>query len=670
MRPPDSISLFFSSICLLLSIADANSFELLCSSPFTADGTSFCVGVPIKCIVMLDPDLCIVGEDLIMDKDLHIFLNDSRTGSHEDVTFRSMQDNSTLTIKIDYVPMFNWSMIEVFVQVNLSTNCSFELTFSDLAKNTPAECLYPLIINVTYFDPYIPAYVRGGEPIQLTVELTANTSLKELAVFLDCHPALHLKNAVFYRLYDGNRSVHVEHYYVHPYNQSLLLGVVNMENETLYIDLCFLLQAYVLPESDIYFLFRVHYFVPLYNNNSFFQTLNIREVYTTPEVIIGNISFFLPYYDEIDHVEFTFPPHVGDPFVIELPITVPCVSTDLNMTLSIPEFISDNYTMFLINVTNITYELPENLIFITELCNYTDNEPHEHDHSCYVDYVDIAYDRPYVVEHQMEELGVDLLFIDFGPILYNLSCYNFTYYDYNCTYGEYIYHYGKNITCEDLHYWYHYECTDGEFIDYYGEVVTCEELQYWYNNYTTVIHDNCTTNCTCNCSCGAGEDQITVIVNGVVAPNLQCEEETYLMDERIQCFVCENQTLADNITWEVDHMKEISVAMEFTTEVDYVTIRDEDIAPVNSSTPAISIPINSFSGDAGDSYNLTFGVLHNFEYSSFTAYDLNYTFTVNEHLHPAPFMKICFSNGSGDPFICENHLFIGHTIVRNGFHPK
>ncbi len=753
MKPAETIILFLS----LVFAAEASSFEIKCNSTFTTDGTSFCVGVPIECEVMLDPDLCIVGEDLVTEEDLEVTLKDSRTGHHANLTFRSLQENSTLMIEIDYIPMYNLSTIEVNVSLNLTTNCSFELLYNDLARSMPIiECLYPLLINVTYFEPYIPAYVRGGDAIMLTVELNAGTLLEELVIFIDCHPALYLKNVIFYRLHDGNSSVNVEYYHTHPYNRSFLLGVVEMENETLFLDLCFWLQPFVLPDSDIYIFFRVHYFVPSYQgNNSFFQTLNINDVYRTPEVVRGNLSFSLPYYDEIDYVEFTFPPHVGDPFVIKLPITVPCVSTDLNITLSIPEFISDNYTMFLINITNIAFELPENLIFINELCNYTAYEPHGYDHLCYVDYSDIAYDRPYVVEQQMEELGVDLLFIDFGPILYKLSCHNHTYYNYtNCTGDELIEHYGEIFTCEEVQYWYEYwynytaynytdynytngqryynytngqryynytnaqhyyhhfhyyhqyfhehhhhhhpsyhhlhyhvkceelldlydywlnytiysNCTDDELIDHYGRNVSCDEILYWYSfwyNYSC-SYDNCTDNCTCGCGCGDG-DQITVIVTGLVAPNLQCEEE---IDERLQCFVCENQTLADNITWELDYMKEVSFQMDFNTEVEYVVVRDDEIAAVNASVPAMSIPINSFSGDAGDSYNLTFGVLHNADYSSFTAYDLNYTFTVNEHLHPASFIKICFTNGSGDPFICEDHPFINQHIVRAGFHPK
>ena len=680
MKPP--WLMLISSGILLLFIKDASSHEIMCNSSFTADGTSFCVGIPVKCTVMLDPDLCIEEEDFIFDEDLEVYLNDSRAGSQENITFRSMQDSFTLVIEIDYVPMYNRSIIEVSVSLNLSTNCSFELTHQDIARDLPTECLYPLYINVTEFYPYIPAYVRGGDPIQLTVELNASTSLQDLAIFIDCHPAVHFKDAIFYRFYDGNSSVDVEYNHTHPYNRSLLLGVVEMENETLYIDLCFYLQAYALPESDIYFSLRVHYLVPSYHNNSFFQTLDIRDVYTTPEVIFGNISFYLPLYDEINRVEFAFPPNIGDLFVIELPITVPCVSTSLNMTLSIPEFVADNFTYFLINVTNVTFDFPKKLLFIDELCNYTDNEPHEHDHSCYVDYLNIAYDRPYIEELHDEELGVDLLFIDFGPMTYYLNCYyNHSYY-YNCSDGEYVEYYGRNISCEELMYYHHYayyncsddeyidyygedipcqelryyyyhyasyNCTDGEYIDHYGENITCEELKYYYHNNHT---DNCTTYCNCSCGCGAGEDQITVIVTGACGSALQ------------------NQTLADSITWEVDHVKEVSFERDFGTEIGYATVRAFTLQGVNASSPAISIPINSFSGDAGDSYNLTFGVLHNADYSSFTTYDLNYTFTVDEHLRPAAFINICFTNGSADPFICEDHPFNDRTIVRNGFHPK
>ncbi len=610
-------SLVLPAITLALCCAGVSSFEILCASSFTNSGTSFCVGIPLECNVQLDPELCIDGEDIIIDGDLEVSLRDSNAGSSEP-SFTFLQDNLTLNVIIDYVPMFNLSVIEVTMKLNLTANCSFELIHSSTVRNSQSECLYPLSAAVADFEPAVPATVKGGDLIKFTVQLFANkSSLQKLALSVDCHPALTLVNSSFITdgnirqnssfesedngsgtgmtSGDGGNLFDVGAETLQSNASKLILSTVEMnQNDTLFANLTFRVQPFVLSQANLYFAIQLFYSVPSHGTNTFIQSLNFFNEYTSAEVTRGNISFSLPYYAEEDHVEFTFPPHVGDPFFIKLPITVPCISTELNVTIEIPEFMSDNFTMFLVNITNVTFNTPQNLLYITELCRYQESNSS----LCDISFVNIATDRPIMKEEEMEEDGVDKIYIDFGPVLYNL-------------------------TSED-------DCGS----------------------------NSSAANCTCE------NDEIVIILTGMVAPNLQC-------DIRMQCFICENQTLADNITWEFDYTREVTTfALNLNPAIEFTTVQDDEVYAVNASTPAISLPINSFTGDAGDSYNLTFGVLHNSEYSSFTAYDLNYTFSVDEHLDPEFNITICYSNNSGDPFICEKEPFVNLTVSRCGFHPK
>ena len=333
------------------------------------------------------------------------------------------------------------------------------------------------------------------------------------------------------------------------------------------------------------------------------EVLDFYNAYVSGIITRGNMEFSLPYYAEVDRVESTLPPHVGDIFVFELPVTVPCIATLLSMSLSIPEFISDPYTQFLVNITNVTYELPPNLLFVTELCNYqTSNSS-----SCTVN---VTSDRPIIVESEMQASGVDQLFIDFGPIIYN---------------------------------------------------VTTEE--------------NCSNVNPLPPDCACFNDTIFITVTARVVSNMQCENLTVLDDDRMQCFMCENQTLADNIRWEVDYTNEATLSeMTFDQGLEplatIVNVDDDQVMAINASTPAMYLSVNSFIGDAGDSYNLTFGVQHNTNYSSFSAYDLNYTVTVNKSLDPDFFATVCHSNSTGQPFICEDVYFDNRTLNRTGSHSK
>ena len=138
---------------------------------------------------------------------------------------------------------------------------------------------------------------------------------------------------------------------------------------------------------------------------------------------------------------------------------------------------------------------------------------------------------------------------------------------------------------------------------------------------------------------------------------------------------CENQTLADNITTIFSYTSDINTwttsATEPSNEIPVIAKNssiDHVCRAINASLPAIELPISSHTGDAGDAFNITFGVKHNRAYSSFTAYDLNYTFSIDPHLDPEENITICMYNTSEVPTFCEEVPFINYTIIRYGFH--
>lgn len=151
------------------------------------------------------------------------------------------------------------------------------------------------------------------------------------------------------------------------------------------------------------------------------------------------------------------------------------------------------------------------------------------------------------------------------------------------------------------------------------------------------------------------------------------ELEIFLTVLVLTDMICENQTIADNITTTLTHTADMSTWLTpILTHTEPTIVQYEDspefLHAVNASTPAISHPVSSHSGDAGDPFVVTFGVLHDAEYSKFTAYHLNYTFSIDTRLDPEEFIEVCFFESGSDPLICEYLPFINYTIVRDGFH--
>ena len=161
-------------------------------------------------------------------------------------------------------------------------------------------------------------------------------------------------------------------------------------------------------------------------------------------------------------------------------------------------------------------------------------------------------------------------------------------------------------------------------------------------------------------ACSCDEEQMTnIALTGIILTDVPCE----------------NQTLADNITTIFSYTSDINTwttsATEPSNEIPVIAKNssiDHVRLSINASLPAIELPISSHTGDAGDAFNITFGVKHNRAYSSFTAYDLNYTFSIDPHLDPEENITICMYNTSEVPIFCEKVPFINYTIIRYGFH--
>lgn len=585
--------------CLAIIGSCSGDFSISCSSDFTPPTGSFCVGIPIQCTVQLSTSGCNDTEGQavpLSSGDLSLQVTGSDVGIiSPDFTLSQMAFQ--LTVILDYYPLSSIGTVRIQI-ISLNSNCSFDVDTGDLPISSPVACAGPLSINLVSSDPIYPTEVEGGNIISLDLEVTASShAIQDLAVALgNSHPGLLLLSNTSAAISDP--MIMIESYDTDIHNLSIgnfepLLFTSNLPQlQTLSVSLSFQVQPFVQPKAALYFSFHAFYYISSHETFTFqASTPQIREYVVVSPTIRENYTLTLPYYNATDHVRDTFPPLVGDRFRIRIPVYIPCVSTNLTIEVSIPEFWSEVYTFFFTNVTNIDISPSSNTFSLPSQCNYTNLSIFDPD-ACYM--ASSSTINPIITTSEKAAPGVDTVVIEFGDIWRTV------------TVGE---------TCA------------GAMPD---PTCSCDEEQ--------------TTNIT---------------LTGTILTDVPCE----------------NQTLADNITTIFSYTSDMNTWTTSATEpsneipdiaknssIDYVLLA------INASLPAIELPISSHTGDAGDAFNVTFGVKHNRAYSSFTAYDLNYTFSIDPRLDPEENITICMYNTSEVPTLCEKVPFINYTIIRYGFH--
>lgn len=594
---------FRLTLIVLLAPRPLHSATISCDSEVTPPGGSFCVGVPIKCTVTLDTMTCISGgSDAVGLLETDLAVQVIETSTHTP-SFEFDQANFTLEVIADYTPSSESNSLSVQV-VSTNVNCSFSASTGSIAISLTASCSYPLTFALIQSEPNDTASVKGGTVLSFQFEMSVSILLPFISVIENItltnsllHPALRIvsnSTTTSDPMSDVTDSITAEND-VHGLlteNLGPLVAISTLSralNGMAFTNLSFQVQPYILPESTLYASFHVFYHYLQFGSFSLKQSIDQLRGFTLPGVTIGNLTFDLPYYNDSDHVPDTFPSQEGDIFTVTIPIFLPCVSTEITFDILLPEFWSEVYTKYFVNVTDVSITSPTNLKSIPQLCDYTDYDAN------LCDFADLMGTGPpsLVVSYsEQAAAGLDAITVSSAPLMYDIT---------------------TGSSCAD---------------------------------------DPPDSSCQCT------NEEIIVVITGTVLTDV----------------VCENQTLADNITVDLNYTADMtswSVDSSMHSEpsiVQFLALADSVFHAVNASTPAISLPISSHSGDAGDPFNVTFGVLHNGEYSSFTAYDLNYTFSIDPLLDPEENITICFYNTSEDPITCEEVPFVNYTIVREGYH--
>ena len=585
------------------STINTDGYGISCSSDFTPQVGSFCVGIPLQCTVQLNNISCSNSPGVpvpLSTRSISLQVTGTGAGSLAP-DFSLSQQGFLLTVTIKYYPVLTSRALKVEIS-SLNTECKFNVTSNNLPVFS-SECLEPLQLDLTNSDPSYPGEVEGGDIVLLDLNITSNSHLiQSLAVAAgNFHPGLLLFSNVSFTATDV--TVQSQPYDNDIHNISAgnfvpLLFVNELSpSENLSVSLRFQVQPFVQPEAALYFSFHAFYYISSFGGSTFkTSTPQFRElVVSSPFARRRQFRLSLSSYSDGDRTNRAFPPNEDDIFEIRVPLIFPCVMTSLNIELTIPEFQSDDYTFFYTNVTSVSVATPPNFFALPSFCDYRNIASFD-PIACYTDSLsNSSAPWPVITYGENSAAGIGTVFLDFGVV--------------------------------------------------------------WRS--VTVGEDCAGNNPNPSCSCDRGSVDITLL--GVVLTELPCN----------------NQTLADNVTMNFTFISDVNTWINSDTELsneipqimwnDYISTTTY---PINASSPAISLDVSSHSGDAGDAFNITFGVKHNDGYSSFTAYDLNYTFSIDPHLDPEDNITICFFNTSSVPISCESVPFINNEIMRYGYHDE
>ena len=357
------------------------------------------------------------------------------------------------------------------------------------------------------------------------------------------------------------------------------------------LSLSFQVQPFVLPKAALYFSFCASYYVPSYAADFTFQTSTrqFREL-SAASPYVGSYTLTLPHYNDCDRVQDTLPPTKGDTFQLQIPIHFPCVMSETNIQITLPDFSSSFFT----NMDSIAIDTPSNFFSVQSLCDYRIIESFDAD-MCYTDRLaNSVSSRTNTSFNTNTDMRVDSVNISFGATW-------------------------RSVTVGDA-------CT------------------------------GLAPDPTCIC-----EREISnITLTGTILTENSCG----------------NRMLADYLTIDFDYVFDVTTWMS-----DDVELRNSDpqitrndavnstLFAIYTGSLAIDLPISgSLEGDAGDTFNITLGILHNDDYSRFTAYQLNYTLKIDPHLMPEESVTICSFNNSSEPYFCEHVPLVNNMIIRNGYH--
>ena len=408
-----AVKVFFGLLALieLGRTARGELLDFSCNSDFSEPpGSALCVGMPFFCRTLFsnDNNVTVQNTNFAVSNELAEF-----TASEEELEDGRRLINFTINHYSFATGVFEIRLTSQqtgFTLVNTTTmavveECAFFLSIQNYSK----EC----------------ENVRGGEVFSLVYTLSSTkSSLWNLTLAIKHHSALTLnsisgdqqdhQSGILNSLSDvvgGNVLTDddpVAGATTIYFNPALLEGTDSVVNLT------FQVHSYIFPE-DVVFM-DTAFIYSTENSQMPFQVVTEHVEYKSQSPIVGNYSINLPNYIERDYINHTtLPPNEDDIFEMDVTVYVPCMTTRLNITISIPEF--EEYWIYGDFYSNITkleiVKKPDYLILLDENCSNASNP--------------LCYQFENQTEPKVTLLvdedgpGMDTAFINFGTVTCNSS---------------------------------------------------------------------------------------------------------------------------------------------------------------------------------------------------------------------------------------------------------
>ena len=330
--------------------------NLTCSS--TLDTSAVCIGDPFVCNL----------EAPCKAKNLSVVVN----GRTVDDAYW-MYDEETMQVRTNYYALVS-SAVTVEIASN-DENCSFTAVY---VAGVSGQCRsHPILLQDVTPTPGAMAALQGGETFYFVYFVSALNSIYNVSLATFAHPAIQVVKFSVSVPYSGKNgtlnsvttlaadSEEFGKADLRVSLQNITSGAVAKVNVTCYV------HRYVRAGAQLHLdLFAAY----TYSNVTLIRTVR-NSIYMVALPSTQNVSLKLPFHSLVDYTsqQRLVPTNNGDVFSAEISVKVPCVSTDLNISIVVPNYYvwRNMQPCVTLNITNVRVKrLPYDVSHVQSLCDY------------------------------------------------------------------------------------------------------------------------------------------------------------------------------------------------------------------------------------------------------------------------------------------------------------
>lgn len=300
------------------------------------DYDAVCVGVPLYCRVLVAASSSC--DTVLTAADISINVMDN-SSLHSPPSSLLKMGTNLFGIPIDY--RASGASDRIIVRANSTLpQCSFAV---DTDSEVIRACMYPL--RVLYGG--VPESVGAGDSFLFPVNFSHSTqdTMHRVSLTVAHHRSLTL---TLNRVSGGSA--------VKPCSGLVCVDVHGNHVAMVWLNVS--VDTLLLPMSELFVKFTTAYTQHASENPYPIVLSDMFPVLAPQKVLLGDSVLTMLNYEGDDVAALSFPPQPYEAFVLTVPVGLPCVTSDITVTVDVPQFVAVEMThvhMFFLNITRVKH---------------------------------------------------------------------------------------------------------------------------------------------------------------------------------------------------------------------------------------------------------------------------------------------------------------------------